>query len=189
MNEGMSRGPSPEEQKRQQEKEDAEQLAAHFALHPEQLNSPPATSGEDGPEITEFEAMLALFESTHSLVELNSIVELSPDIATVFEFEKEMSYTAEQLDDSLRDITLVEPAYAKRQRERIAAAKTIVLSPEDAKKYEIRIAAKKDIFPMAEKLGKLKGNARYEDLKLEYLRLARAVGMKHKYKINHDNVK
>jgi hypothetical protein len=74
MNEKINMGLNPKEQ---QEREDAEQLADYLARHPE-----PVISKEDlreaGPEIVEFEAMVALFESMHSLEELYSIIELTP---------------------------------------------------------------------------------------------------------------
>jgi len=74
MNETINTGLNPREQ---QEREDAEQLADYLARHPE-----PVISKEDlreaGPEIVEFEAMIALFESMHSLEELHSIIDLTP---------------------------------------------------------------------------------------------------------------
>lgn len=76
MNE-MYTGSSPEEIKRQQEKEDTEQVASHFSIHPEQL-IPSEILRECGPEVFEFEEMLVLFESKHSLVELHSIIDLTP---------------------------------------------------------------------------------------------------------------
>jgi len=74
MNEGINTNTNPKEQ---QEREDAEQLADYLTRHPE-----PVISKEDlreaGPEIVEFEAMTALFESMHHLKELNSIINLTP---------------------------------------------------------------------------------------------------------------
>jgi len=73
MNETINMGSNPKEQ---QDREDTEQLADYLARHPE-----PVISKEDlreaGPEIVEFEAMIALFESMHSLVDLHSIIDLA----------------------------------------------------------------------------------------------------------------
>lgn len=161
MPEGINRSPSPEEQKRQQEKEDAAQLATHFVMHPEQLN-PPIDLGEAGPEIAEFKNMITSFESTHSLENLHLIVELSPELNTLFAHDRDMSIV--QIESALKN-----------------------LIPEDAKKYEIRRVARRDITPIATKLNTFKGNKRYEALKVEYLRLSRAVGIIGKdYKIDYN---
>jgi hypothetical protein len=80
MNEIINMNPNPEKNGRRQEQEDAEQLADYLARHPE-----PVISKEDlreaEPEIIEFESMIALFESVHSLTELNSIIDLTPQEA------------------------------------------------------------------------------------------------------------
>lgn len=75
MNETISMGLSPEEKKKQQEREDAELLADYLARHPV---ISPENLREAGPEIAQFESMIALFESTHSLPELHSIIDLTP---------------------------------------------------------------------------------------------------------------
>lgn len=80
MNEGKMSINEDEEKRKQQEREDAEWEMAHFAIHPEQL-IPPQTSREAGPEIAELEAMIASFESTHSLAKLHLITNLNPTIA------------------------------------------------------------------------------------------------------------
>ncbi|MFA6385964.1 MAG: hypothetical protein WCW29_04440 [Candidatus Paceibacterota bacterium] len=74
MNEGINTSPKPKEQ---QELEDAEQLADYLARHPE-LVIFKENLREADPEIVEFEAMIALFESMHSLEELHSIIDLTP---------------------------------------------------------------------------------------------------------------
>ena len=74
MNENINTTPNLKEQ---QEREDAEQLADYLARHPEPVISK-ENLREAGPEIIEFEAMIALFESMHSLEELHSIIDLTP---------------------------------------------------------------------------------------------------------------
>ena len=71
MNETMEMGPNPEEQ-------DGDELCADFlARHPEKVVLPEERR-ECGPEVARFEEMVASFESTHSLAELNSITILDP---------------------------------------------------------------------------------------------------------------
>lgn len=74
MNEKINTGLSPKEQ---QEREDAEQLADYLARHPEPVISKENLRKAE-PEIVEFEAMITLFESMHSLEELHSIIDLTP---------------------------------------------------------------------------------------------------------------
>jgi len=76
----MNMGLSPEEKRRKQEQEDAELLADYLARHPEPVISP-ENLREAEPEIAQFESMITSFESTHSLTELNSIIDLSPQEA------------------------------------------------------------------------------------------------------------
>ena len=54
----------------------AERLADYLARHPDPVISP-ENLREAGLEITKFENMVALFESTHSLTELHSIIDLT----------------------------------------------------------------------------------------------------------------
>jgi hypothetical protein len=77
MNETMNIGLSPEDKRRKQEQKDAELLADHLARHPEPVISP-ENLREAEPEIAQFESMIAVFESTHSLAELHSIINLTP---------------------------------------------------------------------------------------------------------------
>lgn len=207
MNEGMNMGPSPEELKRRDdimkkaastlgitveevkerllkilgEKSDIQELADHFAMHPEQLEFP-KTLNEAGPKITELEAMITSFEATHSLEELHAITDLSPELAIVFTFAKEISYTPEQLEHLLRHVTVVEPKYAEIQRKKIAEAKAIVLTPEDTEIYNKRIAAKNDLELIVAMLSTLKN----EELKMKCKRLMKAVGSIKNGKVNHE---
>ena len=171
----MNIGPSPEEQKRQQEKEDAERLAAHFAIHPEQLN-PTVNSGEAGPEIAEFKAMIASFESTHSLDELHSIIEISPELAVLFKYADDLA-SPQRIEEAIACYKENNPAYVEVYKKKIAEARAITLTPEENRKFKIRMEAKKDIIPIVTKLSTFKGNEAYEELKAEYTRLARAIGV------------
>jgi|SRR3989344_6424184 len=80
MNETMNMGLSPEEKRRKQEQEDAELLADYLARHPEPVISQ-ENLREVEPEITQFESMVTLFESTHSLSKLHLIIDLTPQEA------------------------------------------------------------------------------------------------------------
>jgi hypothetical protein len=165
--------PNPEETKRLQDERDAE-LEQYFAdLEKSKVL---VTLREAGPEIAEFETMIASFRLAHSLEFLNKIGDISPQLAIVFEFTKEISLTLEELDYSLRHVTLSEPKYAENQRRSIAAAKTIDLSLEDKVIYNKRTTAKKDLEDIIKKLNKLKGSQDYEKLKAEYSLFAKAVG-------------
>ena len=70
MNEGINTNPNPKEQ---QQREDAEQLADYLTRHPEPVISK-ENLREAGPEIVEFEDMIALFESMHHSAIIGSIV-------------------------------------------------------------------------------------------------------------------
>jgi hypothetical protein len=69
---------TPQEFKQRQEEEDRQALRDYLNSH-----QGPVISSEDlrecGPEIAEFEAMLVVFESAHSLTDLHSIVDLTPE--------------------------------------------------------------------------------------------------------------
>ncbi len=75
MNEGA---PNPQELKRLQEQEEAEQLADYLIRHPN-LDPLPKNLAERAR--TEFDSLVALFESKYSLTELHSIIELTPQEA------------------------------------------------------------------------------------------------------------
>ncbi len=68
---------TPEDLRRErQDREDAEELAGHFAIHPEELVHP-VQLRECGPEVAEFEGMLDAFESHHSLSALHALTYLT----------------------------------------------------------------------------------------------------------------
>jgi hypothetical protein len=186
MEESMNTGLSPEKLKKLQEQQDAEWEADYNARHSEQLVSAVEPS-EDEPAIAEFEAMIASFRLAHSLEFLNTISDISPQLAIVFEFNKEISLTPEELDDSLSLIAISEPEYAKNQRRSIATAKAIYLSSRDKVIYDKRTAAKKDLEDIVKELDKLRGSKDYEKLKAECSLLEKAVGSipRGSNKVNH----
>lgn len=138
MNENMNMGLSPEEKKKQQEKEDDEFLADYFARHPEIIISP-EDRREAGSEIAEFENIIALFESKHSLESLHSITDLTPQEA---------------------------PNHILREPARVALIPIVALL--NTLENETNISKNK-----------------YEELKAEYMRLSRAVGIINKNKVDH----
>jgi len=77
MNEGININFDPEEEKRKQEEKEAELLADYLARYPENVILP-ENLREAGPEIAQFESLVNSFESTHSLAELHSIIDLTP---------------------------------------------------------------------------------------------------------------
>ena len=79
MNEGIPQEPTPEELELQ-EQEDRYQ---HWMRTHPVAEIPIEERREAGPEIAEFEEMLAEFEATHSLSELHSITELNPENAPI----------------------------------------------------------------------------------------------------------
>ena len=77
MNEKIPTGLTPEEQERQDQEA---QYAQWMKDHPE-IKIPEEDLRECGPEIAEFEKIIASFELTHSLSELLSIIDLTPEEA------------------------------------------------------------------------------------------------------------
>lgn len=175
-------GPSPEEKKKQQEQEDAERLADHLARHPEPIISP-ANLEEDEPKIAELEAMIASFEATHSLAELHAIVDLSPDLATLFKHADDLA-DPQRIENDIEAYKKHNPGYVEIYKAKIAAARAIVLAPEDARRFEIRMAAKKDLVPIIAKLSTI----RNKELEAKCKRLQRAVGSINNGKVNHETV-
>ncbi|OGI72577.1 hypothetical protein A3J61_01255 [Candidatus Nomurabacteria bacterium RIFCSPHIGHO2_02_FULL_38_15] len=74
-------GPSPEEQKRLEEKEELERYEFYMQTHPEVPFSPYTEAKEPGPESAEFENLVKQFEQEHSLEALHAITDLTPEEA------------------------------------------------------------------------------------------------------------
>ena len=71
MHEKIPTGLTPEEE---------DQYAQYMLDHPEMITAPEDLI-ESAQEIAEFEGMIELFESQHSLTELHSIIDLTPEEA------------------------------------------------------------------------------------------------------------
>lgn len=128
---------SPQEQNLS--KEQTEQYEQWMKGYPEIIIAPEDLR-ECGPEIAEFEEMIATFESAHSLSDLHLIIDLKP---------------------------------------------------EDAAKYPLRESAKAALIPIVAKLNRLKKETniapeKYEELRIKYMRLSRAVGIINNNKVDHN---
>ena len=136
MNESPT-GFNPEDQS-QPEQEDDEQYAQWMADHPEVTVE--ELIREEFPEITEFEGLIAAFESVHSLAELHLIINLTA---------------------------------------------------EEAPQHSVREAARAELGPIVAKLNVLKKETnisldKCEELKAQYMRLSRAVGIINNNTVDHN---
>lgn len=191
------RTPTPEELRQQslakEEREDDERWADYIKRHPV-----PVILKEDlreaGPEITEFEAMVSKFEAIHSLEKLHSITAISTDLATLFDCADDLS-DERRIEDNIMDYEKYNPGFIPEYKEKIAAARAIILTPEEKEKFEIKVAAKRDLAPIVAKLNTLQKETnisadKYEELNEKKERLARAVGMINKTinpnKVDHE---
>jgi hypothetical protein len=180
MNERKNLEPNPEEKTKQQEQEDAELLADYLARHSEPIISP-ENQREAGSKIAELETMIASFESTHSLIELHAIVDLSPDLATLFKYADDFA-SPQRIADAIKTYEKYNPGYVEVYNKKIVAVKTIVLTSEDTEIYNKRISAKRDLIPIVAMLGTLKN----EELKAKCKHLMKAVGSIISDKVNHE---
>ncbi|MDQ3076053.1 MAG: hypothetical protein M3Q34_02905 [bacterium] len=189
--EGPNIGLSKEEQARiAQEEEDAQYLADYLATHLE----PTPIIRECGPEIAEFKALVVSFENNHSLSELHSIIEISPELAIVFKYPDDV-FDDRRIANDIEVYEKDNPAFAEIYKKDMAERRAIVnsLNSEDQRKLKIRLAARKDIKPILATLNTLKKETDIEDsdhkaLFEEYIRLKKAVGISVKGKniIDHD---
>ncbi len=76
----MSEIPKPKSPEELLKEEGEAQLAAWLKDHPETVITAEARR-ESGPEVAEFEALIAAFEAKHSLAELHAIIDLTPQEA------------------------------------------------------------------------------------------------------------
>ncbi len=113
----------------------------------------------------ELEALFTEFEKVHSLENLNSIINLTPELNMLFAIDRDMS--TDQIEFEIEN-----------------------LSPDDARIYKIRAPAKKDLKPITILLNTLKNKTNitkpeHDRLFAAYKILSRAVGMINGYKIDH----
>lgn len=156
----------PEVEKKESQ-EEQDQYEQWMKEHPETVMAPKSLR-EDGPEIQKLEELLESFELAHSLEELDAIVDLTPELHALFGDDRDMS--AEQIEVAINN-----------------------LSPEDAKAYQARTSAKKDLIPLAAIVGKMnilekEGNMlseKQKELRKKYMRLSGAVGMINQGRIRH----
>ncbi len=155
-------GPSQEELNQLQEEKENKQYEEYLEDHPETV---PEEKLPYEAEAAKFEQQIAVFEATHSLEALHAINELTPELATLFGDDRSMS--DEQIASALEGLT-----------------------PEDAERYQIRSAAKKDLIPIFESAMVLKEKTIMSDeMSKEYFaiykKLSRAVGMLNSGTIDH----
>ncbi|MDO8659858.1 MAG: hypothetical protein Q7K54_04655 [Candidatus Parcubacteria bacterium] len=193
INESNNVGPSPEEAKRlakeAQDKEDTEWEADYLARHPKPETSP-ETSRDIGPEIVKLEELVALFEANHSLVELNAIIDLSPDLATLLEHADDLE-SEKQMANTIARYKKDGPEYEEKYKKKIEGIRAIVLTPEDAIRFKIKRVAKKDLIPITEILRVLKSeinfsSEKYNELKIRCSKIVKAIGRLVDGKISHD---
>jgi|ERR1035437_1751272 hypothetical protein len=175
--------PSLAETKRFQDERDAE-LEEYFADL--EKSKAPVTLRESEPVIAELEGMITSFEVNHSLTELRAIIELSPNLVIAFKYADDLA-DPRRIEKDIKTYEKYNPGYVETYKANIAKAKEIILrfKLEDARKFKIRMDAKRDMIPITEKLNNLKGNTNYERLKAERLILSRAIGTLQGDKINH----
>ena len=170
----------------QQRREDAERLVDHFKSHPES----PVSLREAGPEIAKFEDMVTLFEATHSLAQLRLIVDISSDVDELFTYAPILA-DSQRIEDDIKTFELNSPAYVPTYKAKIARLQNLILSPEDARIYEMRRSAVTDLIPIKKMLDTLKTetNISAEQRKAveeKYKRLTSAVGGIRNGKVDHD---
>ncbi|MFA7252654.1 MAG: hypothetical protein WC027_02250 [Candidatus Paceibacterota bacterium] len=156
--------PSPEELS---EQEQAELLAMHKARHPEQFVEPESLR-EAGPEIAQFEAMVAAFEIAHPLAEMEAITDISPNLATVFRHAKELSSDV-LVTMAVADFEKYNPSYVDTYKQKIAEARAIVLTSDEQKIFNTRESARRDISPIVALLKKIKDETNISAEKYEEL--------------------
>lgn len=200
MNETLANQPTmPDEPASEsyQEGEYSELVAEHFKRHPEQvvaleIRIVTPEVRECGLEVEKLEGLMSEFEARHPLAELNAIGELSDSLFQVFENAEELE-NPEKVEASIRCLELNNPGYIPTYREKIAAVRATILTPEDVRRFEIRRAAMKDERVIAGLLEQIRNGTDVSQEKLEELRmktqvLFKAVGFfkKGDRRIGHD---
>ncbi|MCX6781755.1 MAG: hypothetical protein NTW66_01375 [Candidatus Magasanikbacteria bacterium] len=132
--------------------------------HPEKIAAI-ETRRDCEQEKHELQMLLQNFEEAHSLEELNAIPDVTPELYNLFAHDRDMS--AEQIESALAN-----------------------LSPEDAKRYQTRSPAIKDLKPIVALMNKMEketniSQAEFDKLRTAYKVLSRAVGMINNNKVDH----
>jgi hypothetical protein len=152
-------------------------VVMYFQRHP----VPEAEAPNDyAPEVEKLEQLMTEFEANHSLAELSAITDLSDDLVQMFNYADVLEDNG-KLESAIRCFELNNPAYVETYKAKIAAVRAISLSPEDARKFEIRRAAMKDAGPIADQVEKIRKETKIPAQELEVLqgkcrRLLNAVG-------------
>lgn len=190
MNEVLANTSEPVTPEYREEEHD-ELIAEHFKRHPDQL-AKPKDLRDFGPEVEKLENLMAEFETKYSLAELNAITDLSDDLLQIFDNAEELENPG-KVEAFIKCLELNNPAYIETYKAKIAAARAIVLTPEDARKFEIRRLAMKDERVIAGLFDKIKKEANIPIDKLEELQvkgqiLFKAVGFfrKNNRRIEHE---
>ncbi|MES3032208.1 MAG: hypothetical protein V4699_03125 [Patescibacteria group bacterium] len=188
MNEGINSGSNPKENKRQLQPGDAERLADYLARNTKAVVVPEHLR-ECGPEVAELEAEIVAFRSKHSLEKLNSIIDISPDLAITFEFADDIS-SEKRIASAVKSFEKFNPEYVEVYKKKIADVRAIVLSSGEKEKFEIRMAARRDIVPIMLKLSVLIKETnispeKHQELKEQCKLLQKAIGGINKGKVNH----
>ena len=163
--------------------------AEHFKRHPDQVAKPEVLR-DCGPEVEKLEGLMGEFEARHSLAELNAITEISPELFRLFERADELE-SPKKVEDAIKLYERNNPAYVETYKAKIAALRAIVLSPDEARKFEIRRAAMKDmkeISILSEKIrkGTNVSEERFQELQVRYKSISCAVGFMNKGVVSHD---
>ncbi|MDO8521294.1 MAG: hypothetical protein Q7S52_04215 [bacterium] len=147
-----------------QEQVEEERYQQYLKDHPEPelLNKELA---ESGPQIAQFEKLIASFEATYSLAELHTIVDLTPELFALFWGDRDMS--PEQ-----------------------KASEINKLAPQDAEKYKTRTEAKEALIPIVELRNLFRddpsvSSEQFAELEEKYMRLSRAIGVISNNKVDH----
>lgn len=121
-------------------------------------------------EITDLETLIEQFEASHSLAELNEIVNLSPELSSLFKHSYDLSK-----EKHFKEIETV----------------LSQLSVKEAENYKKRLAAKEDLIPIHKVFNEIERETnispeKYDELKAKYMMLSNAVGIINNNKVEHN---
>jgi hypothetical protein len=123
-------------------------------------------------EVEKVEGLMEEFEAKHSLAELNAITELTPDLALLFEKARELEEPG-RVEAAIKLYESQNPAYVEIYKAKIAKLRAIILSPEDTRKFEIRMAAKKDEAGIVDLVEKIRKETNISKERLDALQVRR----------------